>query len=80
LVNGISNTHRNYLNDNGYGFMLGDGKLTNYGLEQIIETFYKCKLTQWLWATVDYQFIMNPGYNTDRGPVHVFSCRAHVEF
>ncbi|MBS1645994.1 MAG: carbohydrate porin [Bacteroidetes bacterium] len=80
VVNGISKTHRNYLNDGGYGFMLGDGKLTRYGYEQIAEVFYKCKLTSWLWATLDYQFVLNPGYNMDRGPVNVLSCRAHIEF
>ncbi len=79
VVNGISKTHRDYLNAGGYGFMLGDGKL-NYGYEQILETFYKVKLTQYLWATFDYQFVTNPGYNKDRGPVNVFAIRGHVEF
>ncbi|HEX4373332.1 MAG TPA: carbohydrate porin, partial [Puia sp.] len=32
------------------------------------------------WLTFDYQFVNNPGYNKDRGPVHVFSLRGHVEF
>ena len=80
VINGISDAHRNYLNSNGYGFMLGDGKLPHYGYEQIIETFYKIKLISWLWATADYQFVINPAYNKDRGPVHIFSIRAHVEF
>jgi len=30
--------------------------------------------------TLDYQFINNPAYNRDRGPVSVFGVRAHVEF
>jgi hypothetical protein len=79
VVNGISKTHRDYLNAGGYGFMLGDGKL-NYAYEQIIETFYKVKLTPFLWITFDYQFIANPGYNSERGPVNVFAIRGHVEF
>lgn len=79
VVNGISNAHRTYLNSNGYGFLLGDGKLSNYGYEQIIEAFYKIKLISWLWITADYQFIINPGYNKDRGSVNVFSIRLHVE-
>jgi hypothetical protein len=79
VVNGISTQHREYLNAGGYGFMLGDGKLTNYGLEQIMETFYKVRLLKWLWATADYQFVMNPGYNKDRGPVSIFAIRAHIE-
>ena len=80
VVNGISSSHREYLNSGGYGFMLGDGKLTNYGIEQILEAFYKVRLLKWMWATADYQFVMNPAYNKDRGPVSIFAIRAHVEF
>ncbi len=80
VINGISNAHRNYLAAGGYGFIIGDGKLPHYGYEQILETFYKLKLVPWLWVTVDYQFILNPAYNKDRGPVNVFSFRTHVEF
>jgi high affinity Mn2+ porin len=35
-----------------------------------------CALT----LSLDYQFINHPGYNQDRGPVHVFSGRLHVAF
>jgi high affinity Mn2+ porin len=28
----------------------------------------------------DYQLIANPGYNADRGPVNVFTARAHWQF
>ena len=80
VANGISAPHRNYLNAGGTDFMLGDGKLTNYGLEQILEFFYKVKLINWLWVTGDYQFVLNPAYNKDRGPVNIFAIRAHVEF
>jgi hypothetical protein len=80
VANGLSDGHRAYLNAGGYDFMLGDGKLSNYGYEQILEIFYKIKLTPWLWATADYQYIINPAYNADRGPVHVFAIRGHVEF
>jgi high affinity Mn2+ porin len=79
VVNGISAIHSDYLNAGGYGFMLGDGKLTNYGPEQILETFYKVRLLKWIWATADYQFVMNPGYNKDRGPVNIFGIRLHAE-
>ena len=30
--------------------------------------------------TLDYQFITNPAYNTDRGPVSVFGARIHTQF
>lgn len=79
IVNGISAPHRNYLNAGGYGFILGDGKL-NYGLEHIVEVFFKEMLLQGIWVTLDYQFVANPGYNRDRGPVNIFAIRTHVEF
>jgi len=30
-------------------------------------------------VTADDQFIANPGYNADRGPVSVFALRLHAE-
>jgi high affinity Mn2+ porin len=30
--------------------------------------------------TFDYQLLVNPAHNADRGPVSVFSARAHAEF
>lgn len=80
VMNDISQDHYDYLNRGGYGFMLGDGKLLHYGNELIVEYFYKFRLTPSFWLTADYQFIMNPGYNRDRGPVHVFAGRLHVDF
>jgi len=80
VMNGISNDHRHFLNAGGYGFIIGDGKLTNYNSESIIETYYSALITPTIWATVDYQFVNNPGYNMDRGPVSVFGARVHVAF
>ena len=79
VVNGISDDHRTFLKSGGAGFILGDGKL-NYGNEAILETFYNARVNKFLWLTADYQFVSNPGYNKDRGPVHVFALRGHVEF
>jgi high affinity Mn2+ porin len=31
-------------------------------------------------ASLDYQFIENPGYNRDRGPAHVFALRLRVAY
>ncbi|MDI1355140.1 MAG: carbohydrate porin [bacterium] len=74
---GLSNEHRNYLAAGGLGFMLGDGKL-NYGPEHLFEAFYNLALwTDRIGASVAYQFIMNPGYNKDRGPISVYSIRMH---
>jgi hypothetical protein len=30
--------------------------------------------------TFDYQFIANPGYNTDREPANIFAGRFHTQF
>ena len=78
-INGISEDHQLFLKEGGYGFIIGDSKL-NYGLESIIEAYYSAALLKFLWLTLDYQFIKNPGYNKDRGPVNVFGVRAHVEW
>jgi high affinity Mn2+ porin len=78
-LNALSEDHKDYLSQGGYGFIIGDGKL-NYGLEQVAEVFYCLKLTTTFWITVDYQAIVNPGYNRDRGPlVNVIGWRGHVE-
>ena len=37
-------------------------------------------LTKQITLTADYQFVTNPAYNADRGPVHIFSGRLHGEF
>jgi len=77
VVNGISSEHRAFLKAGGYGFIIGDGNL-NYGHEAILETYYNAKISQIFWLSFDYQFVNNPGYNKDRGPVHVFALRGHI--
>lgn len=80
VLNGISKVHREFLNDGGYGFMIGDGKLPHYDHEGIIEIFYETQIWKSLYLTGDYQFVNNPAYNKDRGPVNIFAIRAHIEF
>ena len=80
IANGISADHRAYLAAGGYGFIIGDGQL-NYSPEFIAEFYYKINAYQKkVWLSPDYQFIIHPAYNADRGPVNVFGLRAHVEF
>ncbi len=77
--NGLSSVHRRYLEAGGIGFFIGDGRL-NYRPEMIYETFYNIKLAKAVWITLDWQYIRNPAYNADRGPVNVGSVRLHTEF
>ncbi len=79
VSNGISNDHRSYLAKGGYGFLIGDGKL-NYGNEQITEVYYSFNIYKQFFLSPDYQFITNPGYNKDRGPVHILALRLHMEW
>ena len=79
VTNGISGDHRRYLALGGLGFILGDGAL-NYGLEKIFETYYTAHIWRGLFASVGAQFVDNPGYNRDRGPVFVRAARVHLDF
>ena len=79
IVNDISKVHQQFLNAGGLGILVGDGMLPHPGPEQIVETYYAFPLFAST-VTLDYQFIVNPAYNRDRGPVSVISARVHAEF
>jgi hypothetical protein len=86
VLEGLAAEHRQYLRAGGSGFLLGDGRL-NYAHEQIFETYYRA---QWSFShaadtlrvqlSPDFQYIQNPGYNQDRGPVRFYSLRLHLEY
>lgn len=78
-ANGLSHARRDYLAAGGMGTFLGDGAL-RYGTETVVEVFYAIQVTRAFWVTLDWQHIRHPGYNADRGPVHVGSVRLHTEF
>ncbi|SEO08815.1 high affinity Mn2+ porin [Rhodopseudomonas pseudopalustris] len=79
VVNGISSARRSYLDAGGLGILVGDGKLPNPGPEKIVETSYSFPISIWR-ATLNYQFIANPAYNRDRGPVSIFGARLRAQF
>jgi high affinity Mn2+ porin len=79
VISGLSAQHRRYLEGGGYGFIIGDGGL-RYGPEIVSDVYYKLRLTDHISMSAIYQPIVNPGYNQDRGPVHVVSGRVHVAF
>ncbi len=80
IVNGISGVHQAFFNAGGLGILIGDGQLPHPGLEQIVEAYYSYALTASWRVSADYQLVVNPAYNTDRGPVNVFSGRVHAQF
>lgn len=80
IINGISTPHRNYLEAGGYGFIIGDGAL-NYKPEMITELYYSFVISgSNMSLSPDYQLILNPAYNRDRGPVQSFGMRMHIEY
>jgi high affinity Mn2+ porin len=79
VVNGITSIHQAFLNAGGLGILVGDGQLPNYGSEKILEMYYSLPFFSWR-ATFDYQFIANPAYNRDRGPVSVIGTRLRTQF
>lgn len=68
-----------YLAAGGLGVLVGDGRLS-YAAENVLETYYGLQVVKGLIASVDYQLLVNPAYNADRGPVHVFSGRLSARF
>ncbi len=78
-VNSLSKDHRDFIAAGGLGVLIGDGRLT-YRNERILEAYYALALNKHLTFTADYQLIVNPAYNADRGPVSIFSGRLHGEF
>jgi high affinity Mn2+ porin len=79
IVNGLSPEARAYFAAGGLGILIGDGAL-NYRPETVLETYYSYRLDRWSALSLDYQFVDNPAYNADRGPVHIFAVRYHAQF
>ena len=79
VVNAISEVHHRFFAAGGTGILGGDGALT-YGLEKILETYYDFQVWKTVHLALDYQFIADPAYNRDRGPVSVIAARLHWEF
>jgi high affinity Mn2+ porin len=80
VINNISATRQRYFAAGGLGVLVGDGQLPHPGPEKILETYYKSAVLERINVTFDYQHVVNPAYNHDRGPVSVFAIRIHMEF
>ena len=78
--NDISRHYRDYLNAGGLGLLIGDGKLPNSRPEEVMEVFYNYAIIKDINLSPDYQLVVNPAYNRDRGPVSFLGARLHAEF
>jgi high affinity Mn2+ porin len=78
-INYISPQFQTFLAQGGTGILIGDGQL-DYAPEHVLEAYYAFQIKKGVVVTADYQYFADPAYNTDRGPVHMFSGRFHASF
>ena len=79
MLNHLSPERRRFLEAGGISYFIGDGAL-RYRPETVVETFYSFSISKTVWLTGDYQRIVNPAYNADRGPIDVVAFRLHAQF
>lgn len=79
VLNAISRPRQAYLDAGGLGILVGDGQLPRPAAEQIFEAYYSLPLSSWR-LTVDYQYVGNPAYNMDRGPISIIGTRLRRQF
>ena len=76
----ISKAHAQYLRLGGIDGFIGDGSLRP-AWEGSLDVFYSVHFPNApLWLTADYQRVVHPAFNADRGPVNIFGVRMHGEF
>ena len=80
VVNGISKARKRYLAEGGLGILVGDGSLPHPGEEWITEAYYSAAVIKGFALSADYQRVVHPGYNRDRGPANVLAMRLHGAF
>lgn len=76
---GLSRSAQEFLELGGTDILDGDGALT-YGSENVVEAYYNLAVWKEVHVTPDYQFVVNPASNRDRGPVSVFGIRLHWKY
>ncbi len=79
IVSGASNDNQQFLKAGGTDMLSGDGNL-DYDPEKVMEAYYDFQIMKRFHFTLDYQFVTNPAFNRDRGPVSIFGTRLHWEF
>lgn len=80
VVSNISKAHKDFLAQGYYGVLVGDGRLTNAGPEQVLETYYSYAVATGVNVSANYELVNHPAYNVDRGPVHIIGLRVHGQF
>ena len=75
----ISAIHARYLAMGGVDGFVGDGAISA-APETSVDYFYSANFRTIYWLSGDYQHIANPGFNSARGPVNIFTVRVHGEF
>ncbi|CAN5365765.1 hypothetical protein BH09PSE2_BH09PSE2_01660 [soil metagenome] len=80
VVNEASAARERFLDAGGLGILIGDGRLPHAGSERVAESYYDLAAPLGVHLALDYQRIVNPSYNRDRGPVSVLALRVHDQF
>jgi high affinity Mn2+ porin len=84
MQNGLSSYRRNYLQAGGVSYFIGDyaspSQTISYSPERISEVYYNALVVKNVLAGLNFQHIINPAYNSARGPVNILSFRIHAEF
>src|SRR5208282_2532943 len=68
VVSGASSGQQKFLEAGGLGILDGDGGLS-YSPEKVLETYYDVQLCKYAHLALDYQFVDDPAFNRERGPV-----------
>lgn len=79
VLNAAGKPVRDYLNAGGLGILAGDGRLPDPGGERIVEAYYSLALATFARLSADFQYVADPAFNRDRGPVQVFGLRLHLQ-
>jgi len=84
LINGLSADRKAYLQAGGISDFVGDyfspTQTISYKPEQIAEFYFNALATRNILIGINFQHVINPAYNSARGPVNVMSFRVHAEF
>jgi high affinity Mn2+ porin len=79
IVSGTSRDNQKFLEAGGTDMLDGDGKLS-YSPEKILETYYDAQIWKTVHVAIDFQYVEDPAFNRDRGPVPIIGARLPWEF